>query len=267
MSDVRVFVERHGRELHDATRDLASESLLRSWWHTLSTFGAPSVVLISASVVLWWPLRLALSVLGGLILIRAFVLYCMISCTERILSHSRLGKLLFHVFGLLALDASSLMALQSQFPPRSCWQTYSPEREGQFSRDSRRGAVPLMSTQMWQRATVGQRLWYRISRHPVTILSAYVTVFLLSICVLPTLRNPRKFWDGAVSLAGHIGLLTAVWIVAGFPVVFFSLLIPSTVAAALGAYLFFAQHNYEGLRVMPIGQWSHFSASLESRAS
>lgn len=34
------------------------------------------------------------------------------------------------------------------------------------------GSFPLMSTEAWPRATVWQRLRYRISRHPLTILGA-----------------------------------------------------------------------------------------------
>jgi omega-6 fatty acid desaturase (delta-12 desaturase) len=40
------------------------------------------------------------------------------------------------------------------------------------------GSFPLMSIERWQRATTWQRLRYRIIRHPLTILCAYVTIFL-----------------------------------------------------------------------------------------
>jgi omega-6 fatty acid desaturase (delta-12 desaturase) len=117
---------------------------------------------------------------------------------------------------------------------------------------------------MWRQASFWRRLHYRISRHPITILTAYVTVFLFSICLVPQLKNPRKFWDGALSLLVHAGAIAAIWVFAGFQAAFFALLLPFAIAAASGAYLFFAQHNFEGLRIVPEAEWSHFRAALES---
>ena len=73
------------------------------------------------------------------------------------------------------------------------------------------GSFPLMSTESWQTATTSQRLRYRIARHPITILCAYVTIFLLIGCVDPLLKNPRKYWDGGCrsSPRGTIALLWA----------------------------------------------------------
>ena len=55
-----------------------------------------------------------------------------------------------------------------------------------------------------------------------------------------------------------------VWLMGGFSTVFFACLLPSSIASALGAYLFFAQHNFEDLRVLSQERWSHFDASLDS---
>ena len=188
----------------------------------------------------------------------------MISCTVPFCRDSWLGRIVFYSFGAFALT-----------PPRSWRYSHNhhhahvakpiPERPGRFSLVTPDiGAMPLMTVRMWRRASWGQRLWYRVARHPLTILAAYVAVFLLSICLLPTLRNPRKFWDGGASLLAHAALVTTVWMTLGFSAVFFALLLPATLAAALGAYLFFAQHNYEGLQVLPIEQWSHYRAAIES---
>ena len=45
---------------------------------------------------------------------------------------------------------------------------------------------------------------------------------------------------------------------------FFSFLLPFAIAAASGAYLFFVQHNFVGLHILPVEEWSHFRAALES---
>ena len=95
-----------------------------------------------------------------------------------------------------------------------------------------------MSTERWQGATTWQRLRHRIFRHPLTILCAYVTIFLLVSCVNPLATNPRKYWDGACALLAHGGFFVLLWLFAGFDVAMFSIVIPFAIAAALGAYLF-----------------------------
>jgi omega-6 fatty acid desaturase (delta-12 desaturase) len=36
------------------------------------------------------------------------------------------------------------------------------------------------------------------------------------------------------------------------------------VASAAGAYLFYAQHNFVGMRILPAGEWSYYGAALAS---
>lgn len=263
MAGHNASTTRSGRELHDATRPFATESRVRSWWYTGSTCVVLAAVLTAAGIIPWWPVRLAFSIVGGLVMVRAFVLYHDFM-HGAILRKSPAAKLLFSTYGLIALT-----------PPRAWRHSHNhhhasvgkpiPVEEGKFSLlTSDVGAVPLMTTDMWRQTRWWQRLRYRISRHPITILAAYVTVFLLSVCLVPLLKNPRKYWDGALSLLLHGGLIATVWAFAGFPVVFFSLLLPFAVAAATGAYLFFAQHNYAGMRIVPAEEWSHFRAALES---
>ena len=67
-----------------------------------------------------------------------------------------------------------------------------------------------------------------------------------------------------MSLLLHGGAIAVIWIFAGFQTAFFVILLPFAITAACGSYLFFAQHNFEGLRILPQGDWSHFRAALES---
>ena len=255
--------EKYLKKLHDATLEFAHESLARSWWSTLSTFILLGAVLAGAAIAAWWPLRTGLSILGGLLLVRAFVLYHDFM-HGAILRKSRLGKMLFHIYGFFVLT-----------PPRSWRHSHNfhhanvgkpiPTKEGEISLlTSDIGAVPLMTTDMWKKASFWRRLRYRISRHPLTILGAYITVFMYSITLIPLIQNPRKFWDGALSMILHGAIIAVLWILGGFEVAFFVVILPFGIAAAAGAYLFFAQHNYEGAHILPADEWSHFRAALES---
>jgi omega-6 fatty acid desaturase (delta-12 desaturase) len=263
MTSERTLSLRSGKELHEATRPFAKESRVKSWWFTGSTFLLLAVVLTAAGVAPWWPARFVLSVLGGLLFVRAFVLYHDFM-HGAILRKSRIGKMLFSLYGLFALTPPQSWRHSHNFHHANVGKPI-PTEKGEFTLlTSEVGAVPLMMTDMWRQASFWRRLHYRVSRHPITILTAYVTVFLFSICLLPLLKNPRKFWDGALSLLLHGGAIAVIWIFAGFQTAFFVLLLPFAIAAASGAYLFFAQHNFEGLRVLPQDDWSHFRAALES---
>lgn len=254
---------RWGKDLFLATRPLAVESRRRSWWATISTFAILISLLAGAGFAPWWPLKLALSVLGGLVLVRAFVLYHDFQ-HGAILRHSLPARWLFYAFGLVALTPPKYWRYSHNFHHAHVGKPI-PTQEGTFSLlTDDVGAIPLMTTGMWQHATWRQRLHYRISRHPLTILCAYITVFLFSITLLPTLKNPRRFWDGAVSIVLHVAMIALLWSLGGFSFVFFACLLPAVIASSLGAYLFFAQHNCEHLKILPADQWSHFQASLDS---
>lgn len=237
--------------------------MARSWWYTLSTFAVLGLLLAGAALLPWWPLQLVLSVIGGLVLVRAFVLYHDFM-HGAILRHSRLGQAFYYAFGLAALTPPRYWRYSHNYHHAHVSKPL-PVEEGKFSLlTADVGAMPLMTTEMWRRASFAQRLQYRISRHPLTMLSAYITVFLFSISLVPALKNSRRFWDGAVSVLVHVCLVSAVWYFLGFWAFLFACLIPSVIASSVGAYLFFAQHNFEDLQILAAEKWSHFDASLDS---
>ena len=66
---------RIGKELLLATLPFARESPARSWRYVISTFALMIAALVGAGMAPWWPLRLALSILGALVMVRAFITY------------------------------------------------------------------------------------------------------------------------------------------------------------------------------------------------
>jgi omega-6 fatty acid desaturase (delta-12 desaturase) len=211
------------------------------------------VVLLGAAIIPWWPVRLMLSVLGALIMVRTFITYHDYM-HGAILRTSRMAWVLFRVYAAFALT-----------PPRS-WRkshNYHHGHVGQISEASV-GAFPLITTKMWREATPAQRASYRFQRHPLVVLFGYLTIFAYSICLLPFLQNPQKNWDSALALLGHAGLIALLWIYGGFDVAFFAVLQPMTIASALGSYLFFAQHSFKHMHVISHEAWTHYRAALES---
>ncbi len=252
-----------GKLLLDAVRPFARESRVMSWWCLGSTLFILAAVLTLAAVLPWWPLRLLASVVGGLVLVRTFILYHDFM-HGAILRKSWLATAVFWLFGLAMLTPPRAWRFSHNFHHAHVGKPVPPDSESFPLVTSAIGSFPLMSTQMWQQASIWQRLRYRASRHPLTLLNAYATVFFFSICLLPLLQNPRKYWDGALAVLLHGGLMAGLWAWAGWPVAFFAGLLPFAIGAALGAYLFYVQHNTERNRILPAEQWSFHEAALES---
>jgi omega-6 fatty acid desaturase (delta-12 desaturase) len=244
---------RIGKDLINATVPFAKESVKLSWWYVSSTFAMLAGALAGAGLAPWWPLRLLFSLLAAMLMVRAFITYHDYM-HRAILARSRIAWILFRVYSALALT-----------PPRS-WKkshNYHHGHVGQVSASSI-GAFPIMTTQMWRDASRTTRASYRIVRHPLTVLAGYVTIFLFSITLLPLLTNPVRHWDSLLALAGHVALIAVLWIFGGFDTAFFVVLLPMTVASALGSYLFFAQHSFKRMHILTPEAWTYYRAAMES---
>lgn len=247
-ADIRI-----GRDLIRATAPFAVEHVAKSWWYVATTFTLMVVVLTGAGMATWWPLRTLLSVLGGLVMVRAFITYHDYM-HGAILHHSRLAWLLFHLYAGFALT-----------PPRS-WKKSHNYHHGHVGKISKMsiGAFPVITTKMWREASPSARAFYRFQRHPLVVLFGYITIFLYSICLLPLLRNPLNNWDSAVSLLAHGGLIAVLWVYGGFDVAFYVVILPMSIASALGSYLFFAQHSFKRMHIITPEAWTYYRAALES---
>ena len=244
---------RTGRDLLKATLPFSIESTKKSWWHVASTFLLLIASLVGAAAAPVWSLRLMFSVLSVLLMVRAVITYHDYM-HHAILSRSRVAWLLFRVYSALSLT-----------PPRS-WKhshNYHHGHVGKIAAASI-GAFPLMTTDMWRDASLATRIGYRIERHPLTVLTGYLTIFFFSVTLLPFLRNPAKHWDSLLVLLGHASLIAVLWIFGGFDVAFFVVLLPMTIASMIGSYLFFAQHSFEDMHVLSADNWTYQRAAMES---
>ena len=251
---------RSGKELFDATKPFANERRGQSWWLVGSTSVLLILLLAGAAMAPWWPLRVAFSVFGGLVMVRAFIMFHDYM-HGAILQGSLLGRLLMYGVGTLLLT-----------PPRS-WReshNYHHANVGRVAAEGNGtpvvttdiGAYPMMSVEMWERATKSQRFRYRARRHPITILCAYLTIFMGALCLGSTFSNPRKHWPGGLVILAHAALLAGLWLAGGWQMMVFAYLLPLWIAAMGGAYLFYAQHSFPGARVYTPEDWDFFDAAL-----
>ena len=254
---------RSDKEILNALKPFASEVRWRSWFQVLITFLPLGLFLSGAALAEWWPLRCLFAVAAGLVMVRGFILYHDFMHGS-ILRHSILAKILMYPLGVLMLT-----------PPRSWRETHNYHhahvgRIGAVNDDSADavttdiGAFPLLNTVEWQQASWGQRFRYRFVRHPLTIACAYLSVFMVSICLGSLFKNPRKHWPSALFFLGHIAFLAGLAWAGAWPMVFFAGLLPLWIASAAGAYLFYAQHSFPGVHVFTPDEWNFVQASLET---
>jgi omega-6 fatty acid desaturase (delta-12 desaturase) len=244
---------RSDQEIIKATNIYAQEDVRTSWFHLVTTLlGLLMSQCAAGATQLWW-LRLSFSVLAGLLTVRAFIIYHDYK-HGAILRGSRAAKLILDGFGLYVLTPSKVWTQTHNYH-----HAHTAKIVG-----SHVGSYMMLTPAMWEAATPQQRTMYRVVRHPLTILFGYVTVFLYGFCAAAFARNPRKNTDSLVSIGLQLTLIFVLWRVFNFSVLFYALLLPQLIAHALGAYLFYAQHNFPEAHVQPRESWTFVRASLES---
>jgi hypothetical protein len=69
---------------------------------------------------------------------------------------------------------------------------------------------------MWRVASPGERFRYRVKRHPLVMLFAYVSIFAVTIGLLPLRRHAKQHWDAVLSLLALGGLISFLGSPGGF---------------------------------------------------
>ena len=244
---------RTGKDLIWATRPFAVDVRWRSAVYTLSTLAM--LMLFSAGAV--WnihPLaRIVSSLCSALLLVRMFVIYHDFQ-HRAILRKSRWARLLFTGFGLYVLAPSSIWTRSHDY--------HHSHNSRLFNAST--GSYPIYTRQEFLNASRSQRLAYLVVRHPLTIASAYLTHFLFSMCLRSFLTSPRRHFDSLIALLLHAALATSVAVLLGWQALLLLVILPFAIASAFGAYLFYAQHNFPGVRFRGSIEWSYEHAALES---
>jgi omega-6 fatty acid desaturase (delta-12 desaturase) len=190
--------------------------------------------------------------LAGLVLVRMFVIYHDYQ-HGTILRGSRVADAIMWTYGLFALN------------PPSIW-NHSHNHHHKHNTNvlfANIGSFPIMTTDAYAKARWLERFKYRVARHPLTILLGYFTIFFYEMCLKHLLTKPREHLDAALALVLHFGLFAAIAIFAP-TVVVWTFVLPLMLAGALGAYLFYAQHNFPDVKIKPAGDWNYVFAALYS---
>lgn len=243
---------REAKELLVATKKYADEIRWLSWWHLISTFALFGALIVVVCLPLAWPLRVSASVIAGLVFVRMFVIYHDHQ-HRAILRDSKLASAIMYVYGVLGLNPPSIWKRSHDHHHRNNSKTFGANI----------GSFPIMTTEAYAQATRRERLGYAISRHPLNIALGYVTIFLVGMCLCSFLASPKRHKDSAVALVIH-GVLVITLAVVAWDILLLAVVLPLTIASAIGSYLFYAQHNFPDTRIFSRSEWNYVSAALDS---
>ncbi|MEJ0001535.1 MAG: fatty acid desaturase [Verrucomicrobiota bacterium] len=172
---------RTGKDLILATRPYAVDHTMTSWWHILST--ATLLVLVLAAILLSYysAVKIAFSILAGLLILRLFVIYHD-QQHHAILPKSWIMEIFMRGFGILALSPSSI------------WRSSHNHHHKHNSKikGAHIGSFPIMTKAHYLKSSRTTKLAYLCARHPLTILFGYLFVFLYGMCLKPFLAKPRE---------------------------------------------------------------------------
>lgn len=242
-----------GKKISRLTAQFAKDVPGKSWFAILSSFFLLGLAILGTLPVWAFPFRIVSSILAALMLVRVFVIYHDHQ-HRAILSKSKLADGIMKVVGILVLA------------PSSVWKHSHDSHHAHNSKlhGNDLGSYPTMTVERYRASSLKERIRYRVSRHPLTILCGYLTSFIFAMCLAPFFDEPRKHFDGLVSAVVHGALIALLVILFGWTGAFLTIILPFIIAGCLGSYLFYAQHNFPGVTLKDEDGWTYEGAALES---
>jgi omega-6 fatty acid desaturase (delta-12 desaturase) len=240
-------------ELIRDTTPYSKENRLKSWWYLFSTLGVITGLYVGiVATDLPFVVKWFLSTILGFTIVRLFIIYHDFR-HEAILQKSWLARGILNTYGVLALNPPNIWSRSHNYHHKYNSQIYSASI----------GSFPIMTKKDYLAADWKTRAKYLAARHPLTIVTGYVTIFILGMCGSSFLKDPRRHWDSLLALIVHAGVLT--WVSQyGFEALFLWVLWPLGLACLGGGYLFYIQHNFPDMKLKGREDWDYLFAALRS---
>jgi len=232
----------------------ARPDLPRSIWQIINTlipfFGLFYLSLRSVDISLW--LTLPLTILTAGFMIRAFIIFH--DCGHgSFFKSQRANDVLGFMTGLLA------------FTPYYRWKHEHAIHHATSGDLDRRGVgdVYTMTVQEYLEAPWWKKTGYRVMRNPFAmLLIGPVIVFVIGERIPPAKgkREIASVWWTNLTLAVIITIMILVF---GWRAYLTVQLLVLFFGTSVGVWLFYVQHNYEGVYWERHPQWDYFKASLQ----
>lgn len=242
-----------GRELILATKPFMSENRLKSWYFTLSTLFLLIAALVGTVYNFHWSLKLFCSVFAGLLIVRLFVIYHDHQ-HKAILQKSLAADILFTLFGFYSLAPNGIWSRSHDYHHKNNSKLYSASI----------GSYPIYTRQKYEKCSSLEKVNYLFIRHPLTITFGFILAFMWGMCFKSIINRFSKHVDSLVALIVHFAYQICVFYFLGWQTWILFSVIPHFISGAMGAYLFYAQHNFPGVTFKGNEEWTYEGAALES---
>lgn len=242
-----------GKELILATKPYAQEIRSKSWLYTISTLMLLVSSLLGTLMMPNFILKLICSILSGLFTIRMFVIYHDF-LHHAILNKSPLATFLMTIFGIYMMAPTSIWKRSHDYHHKHNSKLFSASI----------GSYPIATRSKFMQMTPAQRRSYLATRHPLTVLMGYFSMFMIGMAVKSFRSSPKKHFDSLISLVIHFTATILVLWFGGWQAWLLTIIIPYFIPCTLGAYLFYAQHNFPGVVFADNANWKYEDAALKS---
>jgi len=242
-----------GKELILATKPFAKEIRWKSWYYTITTFLLLIGTIAGTMYFDSLGLRVLCSVGAALLLSRTFIIFHDFQ-HHTILRGSHVANALFTIFGVYMIT------------PPNIWKRSHDHHHNNNAKlfSASIGSFPIMTRQRFLEASKKERFEYLAVRHPVNMFFAYFTTFMYGMCIQSFVSNPRRHWDSIAVIILHVSIAAFLFIQFGWLTWFLTFFLPFFLSHMLGAYLFYAQHNFPGVTFKKNADWTYTDAALES---
>ena len=227
----------------------------RALWQILNTLGSYALLwylMYRALTVSWW-LALPLAILAGAFLVRVFIIFH--DCGHgSFFKSGKANDVLGFITGLLT------------FTPYYQWRWEHALHHATAGHLDKRGTGDIwtLTVEEYLESSPWKRLAYRLARNPaVLFVIAPLVVFLIKQR-FPTAGASKRerhsvYWMN-LAIAGMVGGMSVVF---GFKAYLLLQLTALSVAGAAGYWLFYVQHQFEGVYWERGDEWDYTAAALK----
>jgi len=244
---------RKGKELILATKAFAKEDRNKSWWHLLSTLALLLFFWVGALFAPWFIVKMLSGLALALVTVRFFIIYHDY-LHHTILQKSKLANAIMTLFGIYVLAPKSIWKRSHDYHHNHNCKLFSASI----------GSYPVATRRKFKSMTPPERRIYLAIRHPLTIALGYFSMFIYGMCISSLISSPRRHLDSLLALLLHGGYIAVVLVFFGWQSWLAAIMVPFLVAQAMGAYLFYAQHNFPGVLFQSNEDWAYEVAALQS---
>lgn len=235
------------------TLKFRKENKRLSWFHSISSIVLLIFFIFCALFVEKFWSGFVFSLAIAAMISRSFIIYHDYA-HGTILRKSYFAKAMYFIYGIYVLAPLNVWKRSHDYHHRNIGKFFKPSI----------GSYPLVSKKKFNDFSKVKKVSYLFVRHPIVILFGYLFTFLYGMCIHPFISNPKKHFDSLLALCFHFSYMFLVFSMKDFQHVLLVVIIPHFLASALGAYLFYVQHNFPDAKYKNKDNWNYTFSALES---